>query len=166
MAEAAERDAARRDAGRRRRAINDAKLRLRELRLELAGLNHLIGTRIALKDSDLDTLDVITRYGPQTPTVLARRMGVHVATLTGILNRLEAGGWITRSRLESDRRTVTVAGVPQRQAEIYRLYGGMNDALDAILGRYSQDELTVVVDFLRRTTEAGRKATDDLMQGD
>ena len=46
------------------------------------------------------------------------------------------------------------------------LYGGMSSALDDILGRYSGDELAVIVDFLRRTTEAGRKATDHLMQGE
>lgn len=151
------------DAGRRRRRLaNDAKLRLRELRMELAALNHHVGTRIALKDSDLDTLDVITRYGPLTPTVLARRMGVHVATLTGILNRLEAGGWITRQRDPADRRAVVVASVPDRLREVFAWYGGMNVALDDILGDYSDGELAVIVDFLQRTTRAGRAATEEL----
>lgn len=147
---------------RRRRLVNDAKTRLRELRIELAALNHHVGTRIELKDSDLDTLDVIARHGPLTPTVLARRMGVHVATLTGILNRLEAGGWITRERDPADRRAVVLASVPDRIREVFARYDGMNRALDEILGGYTDKELAVIVDFLERSTQAGRAATDEL----
>ena len=147
---------------RRRREVNLVKMRLRELRLELGTVNHLVGTRIDLKDSDLDTLDVVVRHGPLTPTALARRMGVHVATLTGILNRLEAGGWVTRERATSDRRAVVVAAVPGRQAEVIRHYDGMNAALDDVLAHYSGAELAVIEDFLRRSTEAGRAAADVL----
>ena len=153
------------DSGRRRRReVNLVKLRLRELRLELGTVNHLVGTRIDLKDSDLDTLDTITRHGPLTPTALARRMGVHVATLTGILNRLESGGWITRERATDDRRAVVVSGVAARQAEVIHLYDGMNVALDEVLAHYSGAELAVIEDFLRRSTDAGRTAADGLAQ--
>lgn len=146
----------------RRRGIAEAKMRLRELRLELGSLNHRVGTRIKLKDSDLDTLDVITRHGPLTPTALARRTSIHVATLTGILDRLEANGWIARERVDSDRRAIVVRAVPDRQREVFQLYGGMNASLDEILGGYSADELTVIVDFLRRATQAGQAAAQDL----
>jgi DNA-binding MarR family transcriptional regulator len=146
----------------RRRGIAEVKMRLRELRLELGALNHLVGTRIKLKDGDLDTLDVIARHGPLTPTALARRTGIHAATLTGILNRLEAGGWIVRERMGSDRRAVVLRAVPDRQREVFQLYGGMNANLDEILRGYSADQLTVIADFLRRATEAGRTAAEDL----
>ncbi|MGI8800360.1 MAG: MarR family transcriptional regulator, partial [Pseudonocardia sp.] len=70
------------EAWSRRRGIAEAKLQLRELRLEMGTPSPLVGARIQLKDSDLDTLDVITRHGPLTPTALARRTGIHLATLT------------------------------------------------------------------------------------
>ena len=73
-----------------RRRIAEAKQGLRELRIELAALNHRVGSRIEIKDVDFDCLDVITRHGPITPTALARRIGVHLATMTGILDRLSA----------------------------------------------------------------------------
>lgn len=150
------------DVRSRRRGIADAKLRLRELRLELGALNHFVGTRIQLKDSDLDTLDVISRHGPLSPSTLARRTGVHLATLTGVLNRLEEAGWIVRERVASDRRAIVLKAVPDRQREVFQLYEGMNASLDEILGDYSADELTVIVDFLRRATVAGRAAVEDL----
>ncbi len=146
----------------RRRRIAEAKQGLRELRIELAVLNHRVGSRIEIKDVDLDCLDVITRHGPISPTALARRIGVHLATMTGILDRLERGGWILRDRVESDRRAVLIRGVPDKQRDIVRLYGGMNSSVDEILDSYSDDQIDLVVDFLRRCTQAGKSATDRL----
>jgi DNA-binding MarR family transcriptional regulator len=144
----------------RRRRIAAAKQSLRELRIELAVLNHRVGSKIEIKDIDLDCLDVIVRHGPLSPTALARRVGIHLATMTGILARLESGGWIVRDRVDNDRRAVLVRGVPDKQRDIVRLYGGMNNALDEILDSYSDDQIDLVVDFLRRCTQAGQMATD------
>jgi DNA-binding MarR family transcriptional regulator len=150
------------DGRARRRRISEAKRRLRDLRIELAVLNHQVGSRVELKDVDFDCLDVITRHGPINPSALARRVGVHQATMTGILDRLERGGWIVRDRAERDRRAVVVRGVPDRQREIVRLYDGMNRSLDGILATYSDAEIDVLTDFLRRCSEAGQAATERL----
>jgi DNA-binding MarR family transcriptional regulator len=151
------------DAARtRRRQIVQAKQSLRELRIELALLNHRVGARSQIKDADLDCLDLITRYGPLSPTALARRAGVHLATLTGILDRLERDGWIVRDRDERDRRAVLIRGLPDRQRELFRLYDGMNTALDEILDGYSDDQIDLIADFLHRCTQAGQTAADAL----
>jgi DNA-binding MarR family transcriptional regulator len=146
----------------RRRRITEAKQSLRELRIELAILNHRVGARSEVKDSDFDCLDVITRHGPITPTSLARRIGVHLATMTGILDRLERGGWIVRDRDQRDRRAVVVRAVPGKQRGIIQLYDGMNSSLDQILDSYSDDQIDLIVDFLRRCTQAGQSAADQL----
>jgi DNA-binding MarR family transcriptional regulator len=152
------------DSPARRRQINEAKLALRELRIELAALNHRVGSRAEIRDGDFDCLDIITRHGPLSPTALAQRTGVPLATMTGILDRLERGGWILRDRVAGDRRSVQVRGVPDRQRDILRLYSGMNSSLDEILGSYSGPQIDLVVDFLRRCTQAGKSATDRLAQ--
>jgi DNA-binding MarR family transcriptional regulator len=150
------------DGRARRRAVADAKARLRNLRIELAMLNHRVGGRAALKDADLDCLDVLVRHGSMTPTELSRRTGIHAATMTGILTRLERDGWIVRQPAPHDRRAVVLAPVPDRVREIFAHYGGMDSALDEILGSYSDTELDVIVDFLERATTAGREATEAL----
>jgi hypothetical protein len=38
----------------------------------------------------------------------------------------------------------------------------MNRSLDKILESYSDDQIDLIVDFLRRCTEAGQSATDQL----
>ena len=153
----------RREATRtRRRRIAMAKQSLRDLRIELAVLNHRVGSRIELKDTDFDCLDIITRHGPISPTALSRRAGVHLATMTGILNRLERGGWIVRDRVNNDRRAVLLRGVPDKQRHIIRLYDGMNRSLDVILDSYTDEQIDLINDFLRKCIEAGQSAADQL----
>lgn len=146
----------------RRRAVAAALGGLRDLRIELAVLNHRIGTRVELKDLDFDCLDVVARHGPISPSVLAGRVGVHLATMTGILNRLEAGGWVTRDRAEHDRRAVVVASAPVRQRELYGIFGEMNTRMEQICDRYTDQELALIVDFLGQTAAAGRVSSDEI----
>jgi DNA-binding MarR family transcriptional regulator len=150
-------------AGRgRRRQLVEIKESLRELGNQLSLLNYRVGGRLELKGTDLDCLDLIGRAGPLSPGAIARRSGLHPATLTGILDRLERGGWVVRERDPADRRGVLVRVRKERAAEIFGLYAGMNSKMDQILAGYDEDQLDVIADFLHRTAEAGRSATDDL----
>jgi DNA-binding MarR family transcriptional regulator len=146
----------------RRRRVSSTLSGLRDLRIELAVLNHRVGSRVELKDLDFDCLDVIARQGPISPTALARRVGVHLATMTGILKRLETGGWVTRDHVDADRRAVVLASTPDRQREIYGIFAGMNARMDEVCARYTDEQLDVIADFLRHTVAAGRASTDEM----
>ncbi|UOZ09440.1 MarR family transcriptional regulator [Amycolatopsis sp. WQ 127309] len=151
-------------ARRRRRSTAAVKEALRELRNQLSLLNHQVSGRLAIKDVDLDCLELISRNGPLSPSSLARNAGLHPATMTGILDRLQKGGWIVRERdpEATDRRAIAVRAVRGRNAELFRLYSGMNGALDEICDEYSEAELDLISDFLRRARAAGGAATHDL----
>jgi DNA-binding MarR family transcriptional regulator len=149
-------------ARRRRRSTTAIKESLREVSLQLSLLNHQVGARLELKDVDLDCLDLAARHGPLSPSALARLAGLHPATMTGILDRLERGGWVARDRDPSDRRAVVVRVLRERSAELFRLYSGMTTKMDEICAGYGEAELEVLADFLRRTADAGRSATDEL----
>jgi DNA-binding MarR family transcriptional regulator len=151
------------NAKRRRRRLNTSiKESLRELSIQLSLLNHQVGARLDLKDVDLDCLDLINRHGPLSPTTLARRAGLHPATMTGILDRLERDGWITRDRDPVDRRAVTVQALRDRNPELFRLYSGMNSSMDQLCAGYDDAQLELLADFLHRTTNAGQTATEQL----
>ncbi|MEC3953894.1 MarR family transcriptional regulator [Nocardia sp. CDC153] len=143
------------DARLRRRATGEVKSAMRGLRNNLAMLNRQVGLRLDLRDVDLDCLDLINSHGPISPTALARTAGLHPATLTGILDRLERGGWIIRERAAGDRRSVVVRTLPDRLGDLYRLLAGMNTSLDEICADYTLDELHLISEFLRRTATAG-----------
>jgi DNA-binding MarR family transcriptional regulator len=147
---------------RKRRLTNAIKESLRELSVQLSLLNHQVGAHLDIKDGDLDCLDLVARLGPLSPSALARHAGLHPATMTGVLDRLERAGWISRERDATDRRAVAVSVRRERAAELLGLYAGMNGSMDRLCAGYAEKDLELVADFLRRTTEAGRRATEDL----
>ncbi|MCA1644313.1 MAG: MarR family transcriptional regulator [Chloroflexi bacterium] len=147
---------------RRRRLTGAVKQSLRELRMQLSLLNLRVGAHLALKDVDLDCLDLVASHGPLSPSTLAHRAGLHPATMTGILDRLERGEWVVRERSAVDRRGVVVRARHERVAELVRLYSGMNTAMDELCAGYTDAQLALLVEFLRRSANAGRGATDEL----
>ena len=154
-----------REAARRRRLDREVRSSLRDVSVQLSLLNQQVRGHLELKGADLECLDLISREGQLSPTALARRAGLHPATLTGILDRLERGGWITRERDPADRRAVLIRAERGRGAEVLRLYSGMNSAMDQIIGEYDEAQLELLAGFLRRTAEAGRAAAQDLADG-
>ncbi|HEY2553382.1 MAG TPA: MarR family transcriptional regulator [Streptosporangiaceae bacterium] len=154
-----------RSRSRRNRAVKES---LRDLSGQLARLNHSVGSRLRLSDTELECLDLISRHGPLSPSALARLAALHPATTTGVLDRLERGGWIERDRDPGDRRGVVIRVARGRGAEVLRLYlvdSGMDGAVDEICAQYEPEALDLIVSFLRRTAEAGRIAARRLSGG-
>jgi DNA-binding MarR family transcriptional regulator len=136
---------------------------LREVLINVSSLNRQVGSRLAMKDIDLVCLNYVDRYGPISPKILAASLGLHPATLTGVLDRLEHGGWVARERDPDDRRAVLVLSQRDRRGEVMRLYSGMNKSVRGICARYSDAELERIDGFLRSTAEAGLIASNELM---
>jgi DNA-binding MarR family transcriptional regulator len=135
---------------------------LRDLSVQLTLLNQRISGRLELRGTDLQCLDLVDRYGPLSPSALARRAGLHPATMTSVIDRLERGGWVVRERDPADRRGVVVRPLPGRRSEVLRLASGMNAALAQICADYTSDELELISGFLRRTAAAGAAAAEEL----
>jgi DNA-binding MarR family transcriptional regulator len=147
---------------RRRRLYRGVRESLRDVNAQISLLNQQVRGHLDLKGADLECLDLIDRHGPLSPSELARRARLHPATVTGILDRLERGGWIRRARDPDDRRGVAVEAARGRLGEVLRLYSGMNSAMDQICAEYADHELELLAGFLRRTAEAGAAAAAEL----
>lgn len=140
----------------------DIKDALRELGIQLSLLNHRVSVRLDLRNIDLDCLNVVHRLGPISPSALARHAGLHPATMTGILDRLERDRWIARERDPADRRAVRVRALDERNRELFALLSGMNAAMTDLCRDYEPAELELIAEFLHRTADAGRTATEAL----
>src|SRR5215469_7771310 len=145
-----------------RRGAVAVRQAMRAIVTQLSLLNHQVGGHLELRPGDLHCLDLIDSHGPLSPTALARRAGLHPATMTGVLDRLERGRWIVRERDPTDRRGVMLRVLRDRGAELLGLYSGMNDAFERICADYTPTELELIASFLTRATEAGHVATEDL----
>ncbi len=152
------------DRRRRLRLTAAIKQALRQLGNQLSLLNHHVGAHVDLKDVDLDCLDLVVQHGPLSPSLIATRAGLHPATLTGILDRLERAGWVARERDPADRRGVLIRARNRRNSELVHLYSGMNASMDALCARYTEQQLETIADFLQRTADAGRHASEQLAQ--
>ncbi|MFB9662677.1 MarR family winged helix-turn-helix transcriptional regulator [Glycomyces mayteni] len=135
---------------------------LRHLTVQLRLLNHQVSDRLGLQDVDLECLDLITRTGPLTATALARAADLHPATATGVLDRLEAAGWIRRDRVPTDRRAVHLTAEPDRTGEVRALYEPLREAIADVCADFTPAQLDTIAAFLGRVADAGRAATDDL----
>jgi DNA-binding MarR family transcriptional regulator len=85
--------------------------------------------------------------------------------VTGILDSLERAGWVARERSASDCRAVVVRALRTKSPEVTRVYLGMNHALDQPCSGYTEAQLEMVADFLRRIIKAGLAATEELTSG-
>lgn len=146
------------------RMADELRNALRALRIELSIGTRRVAAATGLKDSDLDVLDVLARHGAQSPTTLARRMGIHPATMTGVLSRLEKADWVLRRRDVTDRRAVQVE--PSGLDRLTEIYSGANERLDAIAADLDPEAARIVLDYVHRVCEAVCEASAELGAGD
>jgi len=139
---------------------------LRDLIARLQQLNDAVGARIDLKAGDIEILDLVARYGPMSPSEVTALTGVHPATLTGVIDRLERAGWLSRIPDPDDRRRVRLEARRGRGAELVRLYAPMNRSLSEICGALTPEQLMVIRDFLRDAVAAGTDAAAGLRDTD
>ena len=131
---------------------------LRDLISRLQQVSDAVGDRIDLRGGDLQILDLVARYGPMSPRDVTAATGIHPATLTGVIDRLETAGFLDRVPAPDDRRRIHLQARRERGGEIARLYAPMNRELTEICAALTPSQLRVVRDFLRDTAAAGSTA--------
>ena len=111
----------------------------RRLHAAIDALDHHAATTLGISRNDLRCLNLL-EHGPLPPKHLASALGLTSGAVTALVDRLEHGGFVTRSRDPDDRRGVLVGATPlvfQRLGPIYRAYA---QALVAITDRYGEGE--------------------------
>jgi DNA-binding MarR family transcriptional regulator len=93
---------------------------------------------------------------PPTAGQLAERAHVTTGAVTGILNRLERAGFVTRRPDPADRRRVRVTAVPDAAARVEALYVPYYIRLTELFARYTPDETAVVADWFQRAAVLAR----------
>ncbi|MBC9728068.1 MarR family winged helix-turn-helix transcriptional regulator [Streptomyces sp. TRM68367] len=130
---------------------------------------HLLGQqemaqRLGLNITDLLCFGCVLKSGENLLTAgdLAQHANVTTGAVTGILNRLERAGFVTRMPDPADRRRVRVAAVPSAVARVQELYGPYHDRLNTLFADYSPDEVAVLTDWFTRTTGLAHAYIDEL----
>ncbi|KUN64823.1 DNA-binding protein [Streptomyces canus] len=124
--------------------------------------------RLGLNVTDLLSFACVLKAGEDLLTAgdLAEHAHVTTGAVTGILNRLERGGYVTRVPDPTDRRRVRVAALPDAVAKVVALYQPYYDRLDAVFAGYSAEEIAVLHDWFSRSTNLALAYIEELRAKD
>jgi DNA-binding MarR family transcriptional regulator len=121
--------------------------------------NHAIADSIGLHPTDQQCIDLLDWTGPLTAGEIGAHLGLSSGAVTGLVDRLEAGGWVRRERDAHDRRRVFVHPSNERAAELWPLYRPLAEALNAYRDALAPQALRVIVEFLEFANETMADAT-------
>jgi MarR family transcriptional regulator, organic hydroperoxide resistance regulator len=121
--------------------------------------NHAVAEYMGLHQTDQECLDLLDWSGPLTAGEIGAHLGLTSGAVTGLIDRLEAGGWVRRERDPDDRRRVVVHVRTERAADLWPLYQPLAEAVEAYRDRLATRDLRVVVEFLEFANETMADAT-------
>jgi DNA-binding MarR family transcriptional regulator len=111
---------------------------------------HAVGEVLGFNSTDMECLTVLFLKGIATPSELSRYTGLSSGATTAMLDRLEKGGLIERQPNPHDRRGTLITPVKDASEKVLPLFASVRQAQDEIISSYSEQELTILADFLRR----------------
>jgi DNA-binding MarR family transcriptional regulator len=120
-----------------------------------------VAERLGMHSTDLECLDYIVR-GPVTAGRLAELTGLTTGAITGVIDRLERAGLARRERDVRDRRKTLVRGLPAVSERVAPLFEPMERLAMAVLSKYRDDELSLLLDFLTSARAAALAAMTEL----
>jgi DNA-binding HxlR family transcriptional regulator len=141
----------------RRRLEGEFLLAMRRAGAVMQLLGQVSAERIGINATDLNCLNLVALTGRLTAGDLARQTGLSTASITGVLDRLEEGGFVRRVRDPHDRRRVIVelGGGPGLR-EVGTTFGPVVRAWLATAAEYSDDELRLLLEFQGKVEQVMR----------
>ena len=103
-----------------------------------------VAERFGLGATDMKALDLIQSEGPTTPSELADRMGFARASITAMIDRLEAKRLLRRVAHPNDGRRLVVEFDPAAIQALAPIYGPFFESLAEMVEDYTVAELRVV----------------------
>jgi DNA-binding MarR family transcriptional regulator len=110
--------------------------------------------------NDMHALRLLDVHGPLGPAELGRRLDLRSASITVLLDRLEAGGLIERVRDINDRRRVAVRILPHAAHQMFEAWAPIVRAMDAAGRSFSKSDQRTICTFIDSITAV---AQDDIV---
>lgn len=133
-------------------------LALRQVMNAAGHLNHVVARRAGLSESELVTLEYLSRE-QIGPAEVARRLDVSTAAATGIVDRLVARGHVERRPHPDDRRRTVLVITASGRGEVVGHLMPMFVALDRLDRGFDADERAVVQRYLEGVVAAFDQVT-------
>jgi len=117
-----------------------------------------VAQSMGLDPTAYKTLFLLSRLGPLSAGEIARETGLATASVTDLIDRLVAKGYVSRGPHPTDRRRIVVALDEAAIKDARSGFGVPNPSLASLCAHYDAGQLELITDFLRRN--AGRLRDD------
>ncbi|MGO0061208.1 MarR family transcriptional regulator [Brevibacillus fluminis] len=112
-----------------------------------------ISEKLGLNATDHKCLDFLNQEGPATAGRLAELTGLTTGAVTSVIDRLEQAGYVVRDKDPNDRRRVLVKPVEGGAQHISPFFQSVFQATVQLLSAYSEQEIRLILDFIKRSNE-------------
>lgn len=129
-------------------------------------MNQAAAHRIGINQLDLQAVQLLrTSHDPMTASDLARATGISTAAATGLVDRLEAAGYVARVPDPNDRRRIIVQLVRERlSVDVAPTFSPLLQRWSKAVTGYTEAELTTAGEILTAMTDAIRGEVTALRQ--
>lgn len=108
--------------------------------------------RMDMNTTDMKALSLLDTHDSLGLTELARHLDLRPASVTSLIDRLEAAGMIERVREGNDRRRITVRALPKARERSYAAWSPVLQAMDDAGHALSAEEEQTVCSYLDHIT--------------
>lgn len=105
-------------------------------------------TFLGINRTDGRCLDIIDRLGRVSAGELANESGLTTGAVTAVIDRLEAAGYVRRTRDTLDRRKIWVEVTDETRTINQRIFGFYARMSPVLMGRFTPDQLRAILEFL------------------
>jgi DNA-binding MarR family transcriptional regulator len=131
--------------------VAEVQLAMRRNTLWTVLLHHATASKAGMNVTDAQCVNLLGLEGPMTPGRLAQTMGITTGgAITAVIDRLEKGGYVRRTRDPGDRRRVLVELNPAAIAPYGRYFEPIGRVSADIIGDYTEEEQRLLLDFIRK----------------
>lgn len=141
--------------GDRRHALVEEIARRQQRRYSTAVVlfHHAVAERLGLGPTDHKCFDLLCERGEMTASELAAITGLTTGAITGVVARLERGGYLRREPDPHDRRKQILYPQPERMREVQDVFDPIQDDGVAWLTGLDVDQLATIAEFLAASTD-------------
>jgi len=139
-----------------------AVIAAREYGVSSVLFRNAVGSKLGLSATDMECLWLLFIKRVCTPTGLAHYTGLTTGSVTALLDRLEKAGLITRRPNPADRRGVLIDTNEKAKETVGPLFAEARKLQNEFVTGYSEEELTVITDFLKKYTDVFEQSRQKL----
>ncbi|MEP6566731.1 MAG: MarR family transcriptional regulator [Mesorhizobium sp.] len=114
-----------------------------------------VGAKLGLSTAERHCIGLLYE-GPQSAGAVATVTGLTPAAVTALIDRLEARGFLTRTRSLEDRRKVVIEGTGLTRDLSARYYGAIAQEGEKVIATFSDAEMATILRFVTTALDLQR----------